>query len=70
MTRNNFLKLAIDLLSGPKARFRMNKVNLVSEIEDIYWVPDVRRVETAKKLVEEGYLEIEQMKDYLAGDWN
>lgn len=73
MTQSEILKLAIELLTGSKparACEGVKKVNLMSEIGDIYWIPDEGRMRTAKKLVEKGYLEIEQMKDYLVGDWN
>ena len=48
----------------------LERLNVTPEIGGITWIPDENRIETAKKLVSEGYLGIEEMKDYLAGDFN
>lgn len=58
-------------LKRPKSPISGTKrLNVASEIGGITWIPDENRIETAKRLVSEGYFGIEEMKDYLMGDWN
>lgn len=58
-------------LSRPKTAIGGLKPHeLVSEINNIYWMPHPQNVEKAKELVETGWITKGQVKGYLAGDWN
>ena len=69
-TRNNRRVARIGLKRPKRPFLEVKRDNLGSDIGGVYWLPDEVRLETAKRLVNEGLLEVEDMKDYLAGDWN